>query len=70
MLRAALTMGKADQFEVVAVNDPFLDVEYMVSACLIGICCLRVHTTSPWLWFVPPSAGFRLCAIVIVSGIR
>lgn len=29
VLRAALTMGKADEFNVVAVNDPFLDVEYM-----------------------------------------
>ncbi|XP_003387153.2 PREDICTED: glyceraldehyde-3-phosphate dehydrogenase-like [Amphimedon queenslandica] len=29
VLRAALTMGKGDEFNVVAVNDPFLDVEYM-----------------------------------------
>lgn len=32
VLRAALQMGKGNEFEVVAVNDPFLDVEYMVSA--------------------------------------
>lgn len=30
VLRAALNMGKTD-FQVVAVNDPFLDAEYMVS---------------------------------------
>ena len=31
VLRTALAMGKEKQFEVVALNDPFLDVKYMVS---------------------------------------
>ncbi len=26
-----MTMGKENDFQVVAVNDPFLDVDYMVS---------------------------------------
>lgn len=30
VLRAALAMGKGDDFNVVAVNDPFLTVDYMV----------------------------------------
>ncbi len=31
VLRTAVAMGKEKEFLVVAVNDPFLDVEYMVN---------------------------------------
>ena len=41
VLRAALEIGGV---EVVAVNDPFLDVEYMVCVCVCA--CVCVHLTN------------------------
>lgn len=43
VLRAALTMGKGDEFNVVAVNDPFLDVEYMVNCNIPCILTYMYH---------------------------
>ena len=40
VLRTAIAMGKANEFEVVAVNDPFLDVEYMVGRFTVINCDL------------------------------
>ena len=42
VLRAALAKGGV---KVVAVNDPFLDVDYMVGICVYTLCCqVRGHT--------------------------
>ena len=43
MLRAALAMGKGDEFNVVAVNDPFLDVDYMVIILFILACTCSLN---------------------------
>ena len=67
VLRAALQKGGV---EVIALNDPFLDVEYMVGACLSLVCacvcvcvcvcvvcvcvCARVHT-----WYLNLNSGVR-----------
>ena len=47
VLRAALSMGKGDEFQVIAVNDPFLDVEYMV--CVYMVIVLHVCTCITWV---------------------
>ena len=65
VLRAALTMGKADEFEVVAVNDPFLDVEYMVSSLHSGLCTLLV----PGCGLFHLQLGFGCVPQQFVSGI-
>ena len=47
VLRAALSMGKGDEFQVLAVNDPFLDVNYMVSG-VYGLTLIHVHVHETW----------------------
>jgi glyceraldehyde 3-phosphate dehydrogenase len=45
VLRTSLAPGSSGGVKVVAVNDPFLDLEYMVSAFRVSGSCLRHRAT-------------------------